>query len=140
MVAGDERVKTHRVHQLRIHGALEEGVVQRAGDGIPCMDFQQILRASHRLEHGGLAGKPSQFGLGGYAVQGQLGGGKCVQLRMVVVDVRHIQLKRLEGGVVVSTASRQSCGGRDQQHGASHMSRATGDWVLHENHSLMNMP
>lgn len=111
VVAGHEGVKADAVHHLRIGLALEEGVVQRARDGVARMQLEQVGRAGKRLEHRRLARKTTQLNLRGHAVERQLGAGKRIELRVVVVDVRDVEFDGLEaGGIVTAAAGHQAQG------------------------------
>ena len=129
MVAGGKRIKADAVHHLRVNRPLEEGVVQRAGQRVARMEFEQVFGAGNGFEHRSLTGKATQLHLRGHAVQGQLGGGKGIQLGVVVVDVGDVEFQRFEAGLVVATAT-----GERQTHegqGADSDQSAGVEWGVH---------
>jgi hypothetical protein len=117
VIAGDKGVKADAVHHLRIGLALEEGVVQRARDGVARVHFEQVGRAGKRLEHRRLSSKAAQVHLRGHAIKRQLGAGKCIKLRVVVVDVGDVELDGLEAGGIVTAAARHEAQGEHAHQG-----------------------
>ena len=110
MVAQRERIETDLVHQRGVSLALEQGEEQRSGNGVTCMQLDDILVQSLQLFHLGDDGRHAAgTHTGRLAVELQAHPTIRLQMRMVVVDMKDGEV----AGICRARTERQQHGGGD---------------------------